>query len=188
MCGGHFRTNHWDRRSWHRCNAGLRGNRPVLHAFPPASQPFRRGINWLIRAKFLRFSGKSCFIAARLRPFQTISFLSLHASFPSLFIWWKENSDCFSSTHKVSIATLGTKVKAKNSLSCHIYAISFVVNVLSSADRTVDLRVAFPQVFSLWRKNHVRLSLRTNPKIGIFLQVRGCSPTANGIGFIQRCQ
>lgn len=128
-----FRKNQWDRRNRHRCNRRLRGNRPVLHGLPPASQPFRAGINWLIRTKFLRFSGKSCLIAARLRPFQTISFLSLHASFPSLFIWWKENSDCFSSNHRVSITIPGTKVKAKNSPSCHISEISFAANVFSPA-------------------------------------------------------
>jgi len=41
-------------------------------------------IERLIRTHFFGASDDTCLITTLMRPFQTISFLSLHASFPSL--------------------------------------------------------------------------------------------------------
>ncbi|CAO97153.1 hypothetical protein ETA_21070 [Erwinia tasmaniensis Et1/99] len=61
----------------------LRGNRPVLHGLSPTSQPVRPSLQHLIRAHLLRAPGNACVITSRMCPIKTVSFLSLHAAFPS---------------------------------------------------------------------------------------------------------
>jgi hypothetical protein len=58
---------------------------PVLHGFSPASHPFGSLIQRLIRTHFFWPSGDAGLIPTLMCPFQAISLLSLHASFPSFF-------------------------------------------------------------------------------------------------------
>jgi len=58
---------------------------PVSDGFSPASQPLWPLIYRLIRTHFFWASSDASLITTLMSPFQAISFLSLHASFPSFF-------------------------------------------------------------------------------------------------------